>query len=660
MYNFKSLHQKLIEGEIKVNDLIDYKHYFSGFNFKDLYEAGQMEAYIMLALDFYVYSDNGQVLIDDVSYDQCMSYWCNKGNKQLVYPDNFDNITQWELVRHEHPELVGSLSKIYDTDELIQYLDNLGKDKNVILAPKYDGVSCAIKVEDHRIVKAITRGDGIIGQDITRLIQRASNTEVVTSCEGTVYFKCELLVSKKNFEKLIKEKKYSNRRSATSGIVNSPKNIDLGRFITIMPLIQFITSGDYPLINYVAEGQIFFSSSNAWNVYEYIQKMLKYIRSSEFEFRTDGVVIFPNNTAFNDKDLMADSVAYKINTAKGYTRIDYAYISMGRKGYAVPMLHVEPVDVNETMVTDVSLGSFDKFDLMGLREGEIVEVFSAGDVIPQAKALPDDERIYVEKSKPIKLKKRCPYCNEKLTRYGGIYRCDNPSCVRIKTGKITSFLVNMNVKNIGDATIESLYNAGLIKNIQSLFYLRIKDIIELDGFDITSADYIVKSIDEIRNTPVSPAKLFGSLSIPKIEEKKCKKIFDVITLKELLTNNPEKLRDRLMCAEGIGGTTADTFINYVKSNYELIEFLVSVMTIDTNVKKYKYNVVFTGFRDSALEKRFNDCDVEVSDSINSSTIAVICASLNSNSGKVKKALKKGISIVHISEVEEIFDALKSK
>ena len=304
--------------------------------------------------------------------------------------DNLVHQSQWKFVKHESPGMVGTVKKIYSFEELCGYLGKYktyGKTRKFRIAPKFDGISSAIKINsDGKILLGVTRNDGIEGQDITQVVKKASNAKEITNRYSSklkkgeyVWVKTELVVITWDFTKLIEEKAYKNRRSATSGIVNSPKNLHLAKYISIIPLAAHFSSSDQ--IEYEPMGSKEVVIENADQLMEEIEKMLSEIRDSSYPIRTDGVVLYPmgDDILPNYNDIMDDAIAYKVNTAEALTQVEFGYVSVGRLGNAIPMLRVRPVEVNETTVTDVSLGSFDKFVNMDIHEGEQVLIYSAGD-----------------------------------------------------------------------------------------------------------------------------------------------------------------------------------------------------------------------------------------------------------------------------------------
>ena len=320
------------------------------------------------------------------------------------------------------------------------------------------------------------------------------------------------------------------------------------------------------------------------------------------------------------------------------------------------MLRVHPCEVNETTVTDVSLGSFDKFVNMDIHEGEQVLIYSAGNVIPQAK-IPED-RHYPAGAPLLKIKKVCPYCNEKLSRYSeGTYRCENPDCPKVKSGKIANFVIKLKAENVSDKTIDDLVDCGLVKEIPDLFDLEVNEIKNLPGYGEDSARMIVDEMDKLRTREIQVSSLMGALGISGISEKKCQKLFKVMPLDKMMKCKKEDLKWKLLDADNTGLATAETFCDFLFENKSLIKQLLSIMNVVTD-RSWKGNVVFTGSRDLELEKRIMDLNYEISNNVNSKTVAVVDFSYNHDSTKCKAAKKKGIDIIHVSEIDKLLKELK--
>ena len=665
---FQSILKDLLGEKIFIDDIKEkYGRAFTEFASK-IITGGvnpndpELVAFLKICLDVYTYSLSGEVLIPDSLYDQCMQVYRSGGNDLIVYADTIGK--KWNMIDHEIPGVVGTIDKVYTYKELKNYLSRFRGIEFYTISPKYDGISASVKVKDGEIVYAATRYNGIQGQDITALVKRASNAKSFIDGEHrNGFYKCELCVSTKDFEELKKIKPYANRRSATSGIINTPSNLEFARFVTVIPLAFYDPRREK--LDYIAPGQRRVSFYSPADLMEDVENLLSKIRTRDFPFRVDGVVINPDRDKLgppNELDLMDTSIAFKVNTAEGRTRIRYGYMSVGRTGKAVPCIKVEPVEVNETIVEDVSLGSYDKFLSMDLKEGEEVIVYSAGDVIPQIK-LPDDRENF-DNAPELKIDKHCPYCGERLERNYTEYACRNPNCIRVITGRISNFLDKLGVQGFSDRSVEMIYEALGIRTIVDFLHLTRGQIESIEGFSQVSSDNLIGELEAMMNRSVSLSKFFGAMGIENISEKKCRKIFEYVKLTDILSGNKKKLDEifwELQCTNGVGEKTASTFIEFVKDNLDEIRQLVQMFNIENDIR-FKGNFCFTGFRpDQEHVDRIHRLGFEVSEgSVTGETRALFTASIEKQSTKSKAAIKKGIPIYPAHQLDEVLDQIEEE
>lgn len=670
MVNFKSLYRDLLSKSVSVDRLIDWQNdcidyatkVISGgkINIEELY------SFIKLCLDYYAYSSEGKSLIPDYTYDLCVNKYYEISNKDRLHDNLFlaDDILssgkKWSFVNHpsECVGLVGTIAdKLYEYSEVRDRVKYYGT-VNYKIAPKYDGISVAIRKVNGEITYAATRYDGYQGQDIRELVKYAKFPKWWDDAPDG-YYKNEILMSTEDYNKLITEKYYANRRSAVSGIVNTPSNLKFAKYLTIMPLVYC----DLHDVNYIASGLKSVTVYSPRDLMDEIEKMLNVVKSSEFPYRVDGVVVYPQiSKTLNLGDLMEHAFAYKINNNEAKTVIEYAYASVGRLGSVTPMVHVKPVEVNETMVSDVSLGSYAKFLSMNLHENEEVIVYSAGDVIPQIK-LPDVRTNWTNEP-DLKISKYCPYCGERFERFNTEYKCMNPKCVRIQSGLISNFFIKLGINGFSDKTFEILCNAKVIHDIPSTLKLTVNDIVSVPGFDMVSAQNLYNEIQRIKNDRIQISEFFGALGIEGISTKKCRKILGEIDdinrfLSKLAKDKGKnKAYDAMRCADGIGNKTAAIFIDYCSRNLDLIIYLLDTMNI-VGDSAFTGEICFTGFRNSRWEEKFNSIGYKVGDSVNKDTVCLITASLDTTSTKMKTAMKKGIPIFNYPQIDEIYERLKN-
>ena len=197
----------------------------------------------------------------------------------------------------------------------------------------------------------------------------------------------------------------------------------------------------------------------------------------------------------------------------------------------------------------------------------------------------------------------------------------------------------------------------LIKTIPDIFYILPDDIERIPGYGADKANMIVGEFQKIKNKETPISSLLGALGIQGISEKKCKNIIAQLDyFDSFLTMDSKKLQWLLTDGDNIGLKTASIFVDFVNENRDLIEELLHTMNVVNDVK-YKGNVVFTGGRYPDLENKFKDLGYESSNNVNSDTIVVIDSSYDHDSTKCKSAKKKGIDIIHVSEVDEVFKEL---
>ena len=658
--NIISLYAKIKNKKLPLKDLPIHAGMIKGFAeaiINGNYIPSQEGLYALLMLNLDQYSDvnNGEVTLSDHEYALLHILYMDHGGKQIIYPDTFNS--QWKLVPHKAKWMVGSVAKSYTVDEIYDFIDETCRSTNMnayeitwVVSPKFDGISACLEIKNHQLIQAITRGTRAEGQDITAVVANVANLQDILSTYNTGYLKVELCVPQKYFEPL-KLQGYKNRRSATSAIVNSPKNLNNAQYIEAVPLLWYESRDDeygYHIDYNPPDAITIKGVESKVQIMGYMLKLLAQLKNPDnhYEYRVDGVILFPMIRYKELNDVMENSMAFKINTAEALTTIKYGYVSMGRTGRAVPMIKVEPCEVNETIVEDVTLGSFQLFKAMHLYEGEKVVIYSAGDVIPEMKF--PEKRMIPDGAQLLRIPEICPYCGSELVNA----TCPNPVCKRKITGRITNFLERTDItSDISDKTIEDLYDAKKIRNIVGIFKLQVNDIASLNGYTQTGALKMINQFNTLRTTPISYSRFFGSLGCPGISLKIASGIFDVTTMDELLRTKGWDRINLLMCVDKLGLTRAQIISDFIDQNYQEIYELMQIMNLVKD-RKYFGNVVFSGFRDSSWEAKFDQIGFRVGDSVTRETAACIVANMGTT--KAKAALKKGTPLYLSTEIERAY------
>ena len=675
------LRKKLISGEITPAMLYEQREDFERFAqqvIRDDRDHAQMNSdikkviadFLMICLDVYTYSENGSVLITDYTYDQVMNIWCKEtGKERMAFADYMTSSALWPFVKHEAPFMVGTIDrKIYDLDTLEIYLDQYYRDgyERLLYAPKFDGVSSAVTFRNGVIERAVTRNNGYEGQDITEVIKRMNRKKKIFDKNRMPdgYYKCELVMTTKDFDELREIKPYANRRSAASACISTPNNLPYAEYLTAIPLayVNFEGTKMTYLAAQYAEGLVKNPSDfSIGNVYDNIETILRHIRTSEYPVRTDGVVIFPvftTHDAPNTTDLMANALAFKVNTQEAISKAKEVFVSVGRMGLAEPMLRVEPVEVNETIVTKAALGSLDQFSSMNIHKDEDVIVFAAGDVIPQIKM--PEMRNYPKGAERLQIDLRCPYCGKKL-RYKNEKEkdvwCLNPKCPRVLSGRIANFLEKLDVaEGYRDRTFMTLVEAKIVYTIEDLFtlhkyYQRVVDALH-STYD---ADMLLKGLKELKDKIFEVSQVLGAVGIDGVGQKTCQVIFGDVTLDELLDLKKSQLIIRLLAIPKIGMEKATVIGNWINENRDFIETLQQNMHIVDDSIVWA-QVCFTGFRNKEYANILKKLGFPTTDKVNNKCVACVYAG-DATTSNARTALDKDIPLVHVGQLDGLVDVL---
>ena len=705
----RSISDRLDAGKITIDELAEYKILFNEFaQFVTESDKKTIKPYediikkfLCMCNDYYIFSNSGDVLITDRTFDMVTNVYKElSGESQIIYTTHNPSKKTWNERKHIAPNMIGSIEKVYTFEDAYDFVESFAykefgrydlNSASIAVTPKFDGASVVLtyKMPECKLVAALTRKDGVFGQDITELIEHADTKNVIDCVTvhgsiadaGYVDVKCEILVSTENFTKLCEVKQYKNRRAAASAISANPSNIHLAKFLTIKPLVVYRreegSSVGIKSIALTTDADIMSFPIKYERFIDTVSEYLAKVRDPEFGFRVDGVVLTVmsrnKQPSSLERDIMSDSIAYKCNTQVGITRVIDGYLSIGRTGKATPMIHVEPCDVNETTVTDISLSNFKKVNKYNLCKGDVIEVESAGDVIPMIKDVvtrhPSGRRIQYED--------RCPHCGHRLKVVNGYDQikgetkntfdlyCVNPTCTRVIAGKLANFLDKMGAKNISDGVLTSVVELTGIRTVPELFSIKAIDLSTHDGWGDTSATDFVEEITRIKESPTPCSRFLGSLGIPNVSIKKCKKLMTELTLDDMLkgvlmSSSKDKNRfiDKIMDIDGFSSATANNIYEFLSDNYDDIKDTMKILNLvqDDRSNAVKGNVVMTGFRDDSLMDRIEELGFENSDNVNRNTVAVIAASLST--GKARKAQEKGIPIYKSYDADRLLEALR--
>lgn len=507
------------------------------------------------------------------------------------------NFTQ---VTHKYPML--SLGNTYSENEVTDFYDRvkkaLNEDFEICCELKYDGTSISLTYENGKLVRAVTRGDGEKGDDVTDNVKTIRTIPLVL--HGNNYpehfeIRGEILMPWEVFEELNREKEareeplFANPRNAASGtlklqnsaIVASRK---LDAYLYYLLGEELPCDGHYENLQ-TAAGWGFKISEHTKKTHS-LEEVFEYIRYWDTERKnlpvaTDGIVLKVNSMR-QQKSLgfTAKSprwaIAYKFQAERALTRLNRVTYQVGRTGAITPVANLDPVQLSGTIVKRASLHNADIIEGLDLHIGDMVYVEKGGEIIPKITGVDKDARGMLIGEK-VKFITHCPECGSKLVRYEGeaAHYCPNETaCPPQIKGKIEHFISRkaMNIDGLGPETVDTFYRLGLIKDTADLYQLTAEDIKNLDRMGEKSAENIIKGIKASKEIPFE--RVLFALGIRFVGETVAKKIAKSFNSIEELENAD---LEKLTSIDEIGEKIAQSILIYFSSplNVSLIERLKS-------------------------------------------------------------------------------------
>lgn len=523
------------------------------------------------------------------------------------------NFTQ---VAHKYPML--SLGNTYSESEVTDFYDRvkkaLNEDFEICCELKYDGTSISLTYENGKLVRAVTRGDGEKGDDVTDNVKTIRTIPLVLhgSYPESFEIRGEILMPWEVFEELNREKEareeplFANPRNAASGtlklqnsaIVASRK---LDAYLYYLLGEELPCDGHYENLQ-AAAGWGFQTSEHMKKAHS-LEEVFEYIRYWDTERKnlpvaTDGIVLKVNsmrqqkNLGFTAKSPRW-AIAYKFQAERALTRLNKVTYQVGRTGAVTPVANLDPVQLSGTIVKRASLHNADIIEGLDLHIGDMVYVEKGGEIIPKITGVDKDARSMLIGEK-VKFITHCPECGSKLIRYEGeaAHYCPNEtSCPPQIKGKIEHFISRkaMNIDGLGPETVDMFYRLGLIKNTADLYQLTADDIKNLDRMGEKSAENIIKGIEASKEVPFE--RVLFALGIRFVGETVAKKIAKSFNdIDELENANLKKLIN----IDEIGEKIAQSILTYFANplNRELIERLKS-----TGLQLYRREEDLSGYTD---------------------------------------------------------------
>jgi len=501
-----------------------------------------------------------------------------------------DIASGFEQVAHVYPML--SLGNTYSESEVQDFYERvrkgLNEDFELVCELKYDGTSISLTYEDGELVRAVTRGDGEKGDDVTANVKtiRSIPLRLHGNYPKSFEIRGEILMPWSVFDDLNREREeqeeqlFANPRNAASGTLklqNSAVVASRKLDAYLYYLLGENLPADLHSENLKAAHSWGFKISDATKVCKTLDEVSAFINYWDVERKnlpvaTDGIVLKVNSLSqqralgFTAKSPRW-AIAYKFQAEKAVTRLNSVSYQVGRTGAVTPVANLDPVQLSGTTVKRASLHNADIIEALDLHIGDMVFVEKGGEIIPKITAVDKDARILI--GDKVQFIKNCPECGAALVRFEGeaAHYCPNENaCPPQIKGKMEHFVSRkaMNIDGLGSETINLLYQNGLLHNIADIYALKVPDLIRLERLGTKSAYNIKDGAEKSKEVPFE--RVVFSLGIRFVGETIAKKLAYAFKNIEALE---QATYDELISVDEIGGRIAQSVVAYFSDSLNI-------------------------------------------------------------------------------------------
>ncbi len=616
--------------------------------------------------------------ISDQEYDRAMQELISLEEKhpELVQKNSPTKrvgstiIDKFEKVTHEVPML--SLDNVFNREEVKNFISKINEEEKseYVCELKIDGISVSLRYEQGILVRAATRGNGVIGEDITHNAKTIRTIPLKLKEEIDIEVRGEIYMSKKSFNEinLIREKNneplLANPRNAASGTMRqldskiaAERKLDC--FVYSTPIHTNNTHYN-SLLNLKKLG---FNVNPHIKVCKNHDEVMEYItnwteKRNDLEYEIDGVVLKVNDYKTQEKLGFTSrspkwATAYKFPAEEVLTKLKDIIFTIGRTGQVTPNAVLEPVRVMGSVISKATLHNEDYVINKNIMINDTVAIRKAGDVIPEIVNVIKERRTGNEI--PFEMIKKCPICNSELEKQDTNYFCKNDNCDKVNIEALIHFVSReaMNIEGLGDKIIEEFYNLNYLKEIKDIYKLKNyeTELKSLEGFGQKSVDNILENIEKSKSNSLE--KLLFGLGIRHVGSQTSKALSKHF---ENLENIKNASYENLISIHDIGDKIAESLIKYFENNNiieQLEEFDVNfnyLKTQESNILEGKL-FVLTGTLETITRKEakkiIEDCGGKTVESVSKNTDYVV---LGANAGS-KKEKAEALNIKILSENE---------
>ncbi len=547
------------------------------------------------------YYDLDHPIISDQEYDKLYEQVSlfEKENPQDMIKNSptqkIGNNIQKKFHKYQHQSLMPSLANVYNKTDLKTFYDRIIKfqeqnDNNFIqpqftVEPKIDGLAVAIIYKKGKLIVGATRGNGFIGEDVTKNIKTIKNLPHTLPKDIDLEIRGEVFLKKSVFKNLADE--FSTPRNAAAGSlrqldinITKERNLDIfiyqGIFTDIKnhyEMITFLKSLNFPIIPEIYLAKDYQEIEHAINKIE--------INRTNYDWDIDGTVIkvndfnLQNKLGFTTKNPRW-AIAYKFSAVSAVTKLLDIQVQVGRTGIITPVAILEPVEINGVTVKRATLHNFDEVKRKNVKINDLIKIIRAGDVIPEViKTIESSPN-----NKDFILPENCPVCNSTIVRFPDevAYRCINVTCPAQIKGRLTHFASKSaaDIKGLGEALVDQLVEILHLENIVDIYKINKEDLAKIPRMAEKSITNLLQAIEKSKN--IDLAKYIFALGIPFVGEYTAQKLAEHFkNLEDLIKTDKESL----MAIPEIGEKISTSLLNAF-NNKKFLEELKELKKLGIN------------------------------------------------------------------------------
>ncbi len=589
--------------------------------------------------------------------------------------DKFEKVT--------HAERMISLADVFSEDEVREWVASneklIGRISEFFTDIKMDGLACALHYEDGLLVQAVTRGDGLVGEDVTNNVRTIENVPLRIPESGHVEARGEIVIFKKDFDELNEKQKRAGEKPFAN-----PRNLAAGSIRQLDPKIaasRKLKFMAYDLVTpnlpkhseaYAKLRELGFRTSGEDKVFTKIEEVFQEIQHLEnyrktLPFNTDGMVIKINDRKLYQKLGIAGktprgAVAFKFPAEEATTKVKDIVISIGRTGAATPVAIFDPVQLAGSVVRHASLHNADEIARLDVRIGDTVIVYKAGDIIPQVKEVlttlrPADT---VPFDYAQALHEQYPELEFERPEGEVVYRVkgENSDLILKRAIEYYASKPALNIDGLGEKNVVALVDSGLVSSIPDLYRLTVNKVSQLERFAALSAQNLVSAIEQSKTPPLS--KFITALGIRHIGTQTAITLARNFGSIEKLENATE---EELLALPDIGKVVAESILAYfadednLKMLHELRELGVKPEPVQLDGlplvgKSYVVTGTLVSMGREAAEDHLRNLGATVTGGVTKTTTALIAGD-KPGKGKTDKAAKLGIPVITEAELLDL-------